>query len=214
MKALNHKNIKAGKRIGTERYSRDFMFSCSREEGFTPTPIFVNTICATSDVRRAMLYGHKRISVSEIGVSPHSGRGFTLIETLIAISVLLLAITGPLTIATRGLTSAAFARDQVAAYYLAQEAVELIRNKRDNNHFANENWKDGTDSCFVEDGCYVDSATVDPIFTPCAESGCPLLQKSVTSGFYSYSTGVGTAPSPLPAQLKCKMFPRMSFRYR
>ena len=123
-------------------------------------------------------------------------RGFTLIETLIAISVLLLAITGPLTIATRGLTSAAFARDQVAAYYLAQEAVELIRNKRDNNHFANENWKDGTDSCFVEDGCYVDSATVDPIFTPCAESGCPLLQKSVTSGFYSYSTGVGTAPSP------------------
>ena len=132
----------------------------------------------------------------------HTRTGFTLIEALIAIAVLLIAIVGPLTIATRGLTAAAFARDQIAAYYLAQEAVELIRNKRDNNHLANVDWKGGMDPCFETTGCYVDSATVDPIFTSCSESGCPLLGKSTTAGFYSYSADPGVSPSPFTRTIK------------
>lgn len=60
-------------------------------------------------------------------------KGFTIVETLIAISILAIALTGPLAIISQSLRSSYFARDQVTAHYLAQEAIEFIRNKRDRN---------------------------------------------------------------------------------
>jgi type II secretory pathway pseudopilin PulG len=74
---------------------------------------------------------------------------FTLIETLVAISILTIAITGPLAIIAQALRSSYFARDQITAYYLAQEAIEYIRNQRDMNGLkgvdapASEEWLDG-----------------------------------------------------------------------
>ena len=50
-------------------------------------------------------------------------RGFTLIETLIAVLILTTAIAGPLTIASKGLTATLVAKDQISAFYLAQDAV-------------------------------------------------------------------------------------------
>jgi len=64
-------------------------------------------------------------------------RGFTLIETLVAISILVTAIVGPMTLASQALSSAYYARDQVTAFHLAQEAVETIRNVRDSNILKN-----------------------------------------------------------------------------
>ncbi len=63
---------------------------------------------------------------------PAKNKGFTLLETLVAISILIVAITAPLAIIAQALRSSYYARDQVTAYYLAQEAVEFLRNKRDN----------------------------------------------------------------------------------
>lgn len=60
-------------------------------------------------------------------------KAFTLVETLVAISILTIALTGPLAIIAQALRSSYFARDQITAYYLAQEAVEYIRNQRDFN---------------------------------------------------------------------------------
>ena len=65
-------------------------------------------------------------------VGSHRDGGFTILETLVAISILILAITAPLAIIAQALRSSYYARDQVTAYYLAQEAVEFLRNKRDN----------------------------------------------------------------------------------
>jgi prepilin-type N-terminal cleavage/methylation domain-containing protein len=54
--------------------------------------------------------------------------GFTLIETLVAIFILVLATTGPLSFAQSGLRASFVARDQVVAFYLAQDAIETIKN--------------------------------------------------------------------------------------
>ncbi len=60
-------------------------------------------------------------------------RGFTLIETLVAISILVVAVTAPLSLASQSLFASLYAKDQVAAAYLAQEAIEVVRQKRDQN---------------------------------------------------------------------------------
>jgi len=60
-------------------------------------------------------------------------KGFTIIETLVAITVLMIAIAGPLVVANQGLTGAIASKDQMIASYLAQESVEAIKNIRDNN---------------------------------------------------------------------------------
>lgn len=62
----------------------------------------------------------------------NKSRGFTILETLVAISILVLALTAPLAIVAQALRSSYYARDQVTAYFLAQEAVEFLRNMRDN----------------------------------------------------------------------------------
>jgi prepilin-type N-terminal cleavage/methylation domain-containing protein len=72
-------------------------------------------------------------------------KGFTLIETLIAIAVLSLAVTGPMTIAQKSLSSAMYARDQITAYYLAQDAIEYVRNVRDSNRLHRNNGNPATD---------------------------------------------------------------------
>jgi prepilin-type N-terminal cleavage/methylation domain-containing protein len=60
-------------------------------------------------------------------------KGFTLIETLVAITLLALAIVAPMTLTTQSLSSAYYARDQMTAFHLAQEAIESVRAARDEN---------------------------------------------------------------------------------
>ncbi len=57
--------------------------------------------------------------------------GFTLIETLVAISLLTIAVVAPISLTTQSLQSAYYARDQITAFYLAQEAIEALRSVRD-----------------------------------------------------------------------------------
>ena len=50
-------------------------------------------------------------------------KGFTLIETLVAVSLLTVAIVAPMTLTARSLSAAYYARDQITAFHLAQEAI-------------------------------------------------------------------------------------------
>lgn len=63
-------------------------------------------------------------------------KGFTLVETLVAIAVLLIVIVGPMGIAQKGIQNAYYANEQVTAVFLAQEAIEAVRMYRDNQALA------------------------------------------------------------------------------
>jgi prepilin-type N-terminal cleavage/methylation domain-containing protein len=64
-------------------------------------------------------------------------RGFTLLETMVAITLLAVAIVAPMQLTTQSLATAYYARDEVTAFYLAQEGIEVVRDLRDNNILAN-----------------------------------------------------------------------------
>tara|TARA_B100002051_G_scaffold276779_1_gene327885 strand:+ start:2743 stop:3342 length:600 start_codon:yes stop_codon:yes gene_type:complete len=57
--------------------------------------------------------------------------GFSLVETLVAITILLVVIVGPMTISTSTARSTSFASEKVTAFFLAQEGAELVQKVRD-----------------------------------------------------------------------------------
>lgn len=82
-----------------------------------------------------------------------SAGGFTLVETMVAITLLATALTGPFVAVQNAVQSSYVARDQLVASQLAQEGMEYIRAIRDNNYFANRTWTDGLNGA-SRDACY------------------------------------------------------------
>jgi len=129
-----------------------------------------------------------------------NNKGFTLVETMVAISVLMFAVLGPLSIASSGLINARIARDQVTAFYLAQEGLEFVRYTRDTNYLLNpastdnKEWLKGLGDCYNR-GCIIDTASYfdinsfDPssAITSCVPECGPLYIDQQT-GLYTYNT--------------------------
>ena len=95
-------------------------------------------------------------------------RGFTLVETLVAITLLAIALIGPFVAVQNAVQASYVARDQLIASQLAQEGVEYVRSVRDNNYLASpqRTWMDGLSSyqCYGEDPdqyCHVDPTQGD-----------------------------------------------------
>ncbi len=125
-----------------------------------------------------------------------SHRGFTLIETLVAVLLLATAVAGPLTIASAGLSAALVAKDQIVATYLAQDAIEYIRYKRDSaclaaggTACASGTWLSTLSACTGATGCYLDSTENAPASpTVCPTGGCVKSGSQFsTSRFLCYS---------------------------
>lgn len=106
----------------------------------------------------------------------NSKHGFTLVETLVAIAILLVSVVGPLSIVAGSVATANLAKDQVLVYYLAQEEIELIKNKRDSNILENRNWLDGLNTCVT--GCTIEAS--DLSVQPCLdiEDVCAAIYKN------------------------------------
>ena len=68
--------------------------------------------------------------------------GFTLLETMVAIAILLVAVTGPISIIGDSLHKLYYARDQMVAVNLAQEGIESVRTTAETSMLNN---KDVTD---------------------------------------------------------------------
>ena len=114
-------------------------------------------------------------------------QGFSLIESLVAISILLLALTGTLTIASRSIIASANSRDQITAFFLGSEAVEFVRNTRDNNILVGNSWLDGLDEC-MSGSCTIDSP--NNAVGNCAGTCQPLL--ITEAGVYNQINGEPT----------------------
>ncbi len=67
-------------------------------------------------------------------------KGLTLIETLVAISVLLMAVVSPMVIYSQSITNTRYAGERITAYYLAQEAIELVKYRINTEFNKNEPW--------------------------------------------------------------------------
>jgi Tfp pilus assembly protein PilV len=90
-------------------------------------------------------------------------RSFTLVETMVAVSIVTIAITGPLYQASKAYTNSVAARDQLVAIQLAQEGAEHIIAMRDDNYLytlanpaAPHTWLYGMSSCQSPSFCTVD----------------------------------------------------------
>ena len=141
--------------------------------------------------------------------------GFSLVETLVAISILLIVIVGPMTISMRTAKSSTFASEQVQAFFLAQEGLELAKKARDElvtRHFydpTNLNyrptpWANFTDAsgsgqyrfCYASTGCGLSwavfsSGLLSGINCNSSPTACRLYLN--TSGYPFFVYGAGAA---------------------
>ena len=70
--------------------------------------------------------------------------GYSLIEVLVSITILLVAIAGPMTIASNGLKNSQFAQEQNLAFFIAQSGIEKITQSR--NEFMLDAFTGGSDT--------------------------------------------------------------------
>lgn len=130
-------------------------------------------------------------------------KGFTIIETLVAVFILSIAITAFMTLTSQSIMTARYARNEITANYLAQEAADYIRNKRDTIAFKtnNNDWSgfrnyfgdqgNTLTLCFSSQGCYID-ARADTV-TICPSDGCPFLDyRGSGQSFYYYDNNNAT----------------------
>jgi prepilin-type N-terminal cleavage/methylation domain-containing protein len=125
-------------------------------------------------------------------------RGFTLIEMMIAIFVMVVGMMGVLSLLQRVIFSGSLSSSRLVAAYLAQEGLEIVRNVRDTNWLearsAANDWDEGINLACGGAGFIVDykhsygPSQIDPSF-PCY-SGQYL--NTDANGFYSYSSGTQT----------------------
>jgi prepilin-type N-terminal cleavage/methylation domain-containing protein len=140
-----------------------------------------------------------------------SQSGFSLVEVLVAITILLLVIVGPMQIIARSINSTNFATEQVNAWFLAQEGLELAQKGRDDLVLGD--FKDQINStnvepapmteflnkfsnCFNNDGCALNVSDAGTVPTPvrCPASECRLYLDSTSerSVYQHDSSGVIT----------------------
>jgi prepilin-type N-terminal cleavage/methylation domain-containing protein len=126
-------------------------------------------------------------------------RGFTLIETLVAISLLSIAIVAPMSLTSQSLSAAYYARDQITAFNLAQEGLEAVRAIRDGQILEISRTADASSIDLfgpipVNQNFTIDSRSSDPAQAMhiCPSNGCPPLQ---TDGvLYGYDVDTETWP--------------------
>lgn len=139
--------------------------------------------------------------------------GFTLVETLVAISIFTISLLSLMVILGKSISDTGYVKKKDIATYLAQEGIEYMRNMRDtymlystsstgwtsfNNNLTDASDCDGAFGCYFNaDGLDFNDSTqpmIDVPLTACNNATCsnfPLLYNAST-GEYGYSSGVNS----------------------
>jgi prepilin-type N-terminal cleavage/methylation domain-containing protein len=149
-----------------------------------------------------------------------TSRGFTLVETLVALAIFTTAVVGMISLTASGINDTRLAKNKIVATALSQEGIEMVRNIRDNYLLsaipgnaddAWNNFRDQFAGCADGNYCdinptYVESNYDDPssIFKTCSltrsnptviqfndETECR-LHYDVTTGYFTDTQGTQT----------------------
>lgn len=137
----------------------------------------------------------------------NSERGFTFIETLVGITILVFAIVAPFYAVRQAMKATFIARDELIATSLAQEGMEFVRAVRDTNYLYNyknpstpRSWLYGMDGTSSTPNCLLSASnkcTIDPsASTPIVRYGSaavvPALYVSSSKLYNQASNGTAT----------------------
>ena len=111
-----------------------------------------------------------------------NNKGFTLVETLIAISIFTISVVAMMSVLASGISNTDYAKKKIIAEYLAQEGIEYVRNLRDSAMITSSGgwaqFKTSLDSC-ISNGCAFDHDA------PLASlASCKQLEYIANTGFY------------------------------
>ncbi len=123
--------------------------------------------------------------------------GFTLVEALVAVSIVLVGVTAAFGTAQMGLSSTSAVRNRITAIFLAQEALEGVKNIKDSNlqkislNNSTINWLAGIPaggaSCSQNEACGYD--VVDNLLANCgAMDGCKIKTVSENGNIFYRQT--------------------------
>ena len=109
--------------------------------------------------------------------------GFTLVETLVAVSIFSISILGMMSVLGSSIANTNYAKRKIIATYLAQEGIEYIRNMRDTYvlYTIPGGWtafKADIAPCGLPDKCGFDNSALSPdVFICTTQDGqCKLFE--------------------------------------
>ncbi|MEK7642458.1 MAG: type II secretion system protein, partial [Patescibacteria group bacterium] len=130
--------------------------------------------------------------------------GFTVLETIVAFAIISLAIGGVFGAVRTGLVGSIISKDETRGYFLAQEAIEVLRQKRDGNKLTSintgvvVNWlsgiseNSGTDPCRAGAICRLDPQSLTLTYCGASWGSCPDMLQDATSYLYNHTSGNAT----------------------
>lgn len=161
-----------------------------------------------------------------------TNKGFTLIETMIAVFILVVAFNGLLGLIANSIYYGRYSKNDIVANYLVQEVLDSIRNERDTIAFqkiaeVGSGWsgflaKYGYPNsyCFSANGCEIEVASITTDISACSGSagswgtlGCRILnydEKAINQNFYTYKTPQDSVPSNFKRKINMSINPSLN----
>lgn len=143
----------------------------------------------------------------------HNNHAFSLVEVLVAITILLLVVVTPMTIVTQANNSTSFANEQLVAFFLAQEGLEIVEKGRNDlylryfnddvtdpmDRFANDVPSQNLFGRCIDDECGVqianDGTVTQAISCSNGNNNCRLYYQRTGSNIRSRYVHGGTTPN-------------------